>query len=177
MIVLNKQRKMYLDIDGVLIVWQEQYKCIELARGFGRLMRFCKIHEIQPYWLSQWCMNPGTLTGLNCLLWPTSAGTMAIPKIQKWEYNKAEAIDFESDFVWIEDGIDDDAVAVLRSHAALDRFFWCHGSNSYGLLHFMEFTRKRLSLPVTENWHDDWNNPFLAPLPEDLKDEIGGYCV
>ena len=36
-------RKMYLDVDGVLVVWDSAHNCIELARGFGRLMRFCKI--------------------------------------------------------------------------------------------------------------------------------------
>ncbi len=170
------QRKMYMDIDGVLIVWNEKYQCIELSRGYGQLMRFCKIHDIQPYWLSQWCHNPETLIGLNCLLWPRTAGTMAEPQIQSWKNSKASAIDYDSDFVWIEDGIDDDEMDILRSHNATDRFFWCHGTNPDALLHFMEFTRKRLSLPKIDNWESDWDNPFVAPLPEKFEDEVGGYC-
>ena len=33
-----KPRKLYMDIDGVLVIWDKQYNCIELARGFGRLL-------------------------------------------------------------------------------------------------------------------------------------------
>jgi hypothetical protein len=171
-----KKRKMYLDIDGVLSVWNEKYKCIELSRGFGRLMRFCKIHDIQPYWLSYWCRRPETLIGLNCLLWPQTAGTMAVPEILEWENNKALAIDYDSDFVWIEDGIDKETAAVLREHSALDRFFWTHGSNPDCLLLFIEFARKRLGLPITEDWSDPYECPYMAPIDDGIAREVGGHC-
>ena len=74
-----RPRKMYLDIDGVLVVWDAENNCIELSRGFGRLMRFRKLHDIQPYWLSVWALRPETTLGLNCLLWPSICPTMANP--------------------------------------------------------------------------------------------------
>jgi hypothetical protein len=71
----------------------------------GRLMRFCRIHEIQPYWLTMWALFPGTLDGVNCLLWPKSCPTMAhpIPLVYDRARGKAASIDYESGFVWIED--------------------------------------------------------------------------
>jgi hypothetical protein len=80
-VVRPRARKMYVDIDGVLVVWDRTHNCTELARGLGRLMRFCKLHQIQPYWLTLWSREPATLAGVSCLLTPSTAssGPMARP--------------------------------------------------------------------------------------------------
>jgi len=156
-----KQRKMYLDIDGVLVVWDEEYNCIELARGFGRLMRFCKVHEIQPYWLTMWSKQPETLNGINCLLWPKSCPTLAIPEIQPYgDDGKAAAIDYDSDFVWIEDGIGARDLAVLDAHDARDRFFLADGLDADCLLKFMDFTTTIMGLPEITDWGPNWESSF-----------------
>lgn len=164
-----KPRKMYIDVDGVLVVWDAEHNCIELAHGFGRLMRFCKIHHIQPCWLSMWSRFEGTLHGLNCLLWPKTCPTMAVPEIVPYGADgKAAAIDYESDFVWIEDGIAEEALALLESHGARDRFFLADGLDADCLLKFMEFTRRVMDLPEIEDWGPNWDSPFSRrrpPLP------------
>ena len=152
-----KPRKMYIDVDGVLVVWDEAYSCIELARGFGRLMRFCLLHGIQPYWLSLW--QPEYLEGLSRLIWGL-CDTMARPTVLAVERGgKARAIDYESDFVWIEDGLHPEDEAHLRERGALDRFFATDGRDPDALLKFMEFTAQRLGLPEIRDWHADFDPP------------------
>jgi len=91
-----KKRKLYMDIDGVLVTWDSEFNCIKLAHGFGRLLRFCQIHEIQFCWLTMWSANPVALKGLGRLLWPDICPTMAKPEILTFDGDfKAEAIDFE----------------------------------------------------------------------------------
>jgi len=141
-------KKLYMDIDGVLVIWDARHQCIELARGFGRLMRFCQVHEIQPCWLTLWCGNRPALEGLTCLLWPTICPTMAHPQIvDVGPDGKAAAIDYTSDFVWIEDGLNPHDREELQRHDALDRFYCTDGLDPDGLLKFMDFTRQRLNLP------------------------------
>jgi hypothetical protein len=159
-----KPRKMYLDVDGVLVVWDKEHNCIELARGFGRLMRFCRVHEITPCWLTLWSKRPETLEGINCLLWPKSCPTMAAPGIVDYGGGpKAAAIDYASDFVWIEDGLGERDRAILAGHHALDRFFPADGLDPDCLLKFMEFTRRKMALPEIADWGPNWESFFTRP--------------
>ena len=160
-----KPRKMYIDVDGVLVVWDREYNCVELSRGFGRLMRFCKIHDITPYWLSMWALFPGSLDGVNCLLWPKSCPTMAVPQPLVYDRarGKPSVIDFDSDFVWIEDGIGPAEIAALDRHNARDRFYWADGLDPDCLLKFIEFTRQRMDLPPIADWGPNWESGFTRP--------------
>jgi len=158
---------MYLDIDGVLVVWDAAGNCIELSRGFGRLMRFCQLHTIQPYWLSMWALQPETTLGLNCLLWPKVCPTMAQPIPLSFDpaRGKSSVIDFASDFVWIEDGLGAEDLAVLAAHGAEDRYFATDGLDAGCLLKFIEFTKRKLGLPEVESWGPAWDSPFTRPRP------------
>jgi hypothetical protein len=157
---------MYIDIDGVLVVWDQEYNCIELSRGYGRLMRFCKIHDIQPYWLSCWNRNPDSLVGLKSLLWPTICPTMAHPEIAQWERAKAEAVDFGSDFVWIEDGLAEQDRNTLEQHDKGDRFFMADGLDPNCLFKFMDFTQEKLGLPEIKEWGPNWESNFTQARKE-----------
>lgn len=160
----SRPRKMYIDIDGVLVVWDAKHNCIELSRGFGRLMRFCKLHDIQPYWLTTWSKFEGTLKGLNCLLWPTTCPTMAHPQIQNYEgKSKVSAVDFESDWVWIEDGIDAADLAILQQRGQADRFYCTDGLDGDCLLKFMDFTRRKMNLPELPEPGPAWESSFTRP--------------
>lgn len=161
---------MYLDVDGVIVVWNQEKSCIELSRGFGELMRFCKLHDIQPFWLTMWSMNVPHLEGLGRLLWPDICSTMAMPEIINVDgLPKATYIDYESDFVWIEDGIGDKETRILKEHDALDRFFWTDGRNPNCLHEFMEFTRQRMGLPEIKEWKNDWEPGLTSPKQDMFK--------
>ncbi len=165
---MSKKRKMYLDVDGVLIVWDTDHNCVELSHGLGRLMRFCLLHDIEPFWLSMWCKDGEVPRGLNSLFWPGAAPTMVTPKpVAFGDKGKAAAIDYDSDFVSIVDGIGPEDIETLEKHGATDRFFWTDGLNPNCLLEFMEFTREKMGLPEVEDWGPAWDSPFArARLPE-----------
>jgi len=167
---------MYIDVDGVLVVWDKEHNCIELARGFGRLMRFCKIHDIQPYWLTMWSRSPSTLGGLNCLLWPKTCPTMAAPQALAYsqEQGKISAIDMDSDFVWIEDGIDDASLAALAGRGLADRFFWTDGTDGDCLIKFMDFTRRKMNLPDVADWGPPWESTFSRPRVRNEGPSVSG---
>jgi hypothetical protein len=156
---------MYIDIDGVLVVWDAGHNCIELSRGFGRLMRFCKIHDIQPCWLTMWALFPGTLDGVNCLLWPKTCPTLAhpLPVIYDRAKGKAASIDYDSDFVWIEDGFGPENMAELDRHGAADRAFFTDGCDPDCLIKFMDFTQEKLHLPPITDWGPAWDSGFTRP--------------
>ena len=161
---MSKARKMYIDVDGVLVVWDQTHNCTELARGFGRLMRFCKLHAIQPCWLTAWSKKPHHLEALGRLLWPDACPTMAVPQLVEYADGlKAAAIDYDSDFVWIEDGLGPDNAEILRQHGALDRFFWSDGVDPDCLLKFMAFTREKMNLPVIKDWGPAPDSLFAQP--------------
>jgi hypothetical protein len=158
---------MYIDIDGVLVVWDPAHNCVELARGFGRLMRFCKIHGIEPYWLTTWALYPGVLDSINCLLWPKTCPTLAHPRPLVYDRarGKISAIDFESDFVWIEDGFEPATMADLARRGMADRAFFTDGLDPDCLLKFMDFTAEKLRLPPIADWGPAWDSPFSRPRP------------
>jgi len=158
---------MYIDVDGVLVVWDADHNCIELSRGFGRLMRLCRLRAIQPYWLSVWSHFPGALEGLNCLLWPKTCPTMALPQVAAYDRRegKAAAIDYDSDFVWIEDGIDARDMAALQAHGMADRYFPADGLDGECLLKFIDFTCRKLHLPPVTDWGPPWQSPWTRPRP------------
>lgn len=134
------KRKMYLDIDGVIAVWDGKNSCVELSRGYGYLMRFCRLNDIEPHWLSMWCNSPDYVTGVSRLLWPDCTSTMASPVITRLEgRQKSDCIDYNSDFVWIEDGIPDYDVNNLKKHNSLHRFFYTNGRDPDCLYKFIEF--------------------------------------
>ena len=162
--VFGNPRKMYIDVDGVLVVWDDACSCIELARGFGRLMRFCLLHRIEPYWLSRWSADAHQR--INSLLWPSWCRTMANPMVLNMAGggNKAHAVDYDSDFVWIEDGLMPADADYLRERDCLDRVFITDGRDPDCLMKFMDFAAERLRLPPIVEWHENVELPFrLGP--------------
>jgi len=159
------KRKMYIDVDGVLIVWDAEHNCVELSRGYGRLMRFCALHDIRPLWLTGWSKAPADhLTALGRMLWPDHCPTMAAPEIIDYgDGPKAAAVDYDSDFVWIEDGLGPEDVAILREHDALDRFFWTDGVDGDCLLKFIAFTSEKMGLPEIDDWGPACDSHFARP--------------
>jgi len=150
------QRNMYLDIDGVIAVWDDENSCVEVSRGYGYLMRFCKLHGIQPHWLSMWCNSPDHITGVSRLLWPDCCSTMASPIITNLDgRQKSDCIDYSAEFVWIEDGISEYDADNLRRHDALHRFFWTSGRDPDCLHKFIDFTCRVFGIDNSPSFHCD----------------------
>ncbi len=163
------QRKMYLDVDGVIVVWDRDNSCVELSRGYGYLMRFCKLHDIQPCWLSTWCNSPDQLTGISRLLWPDCCTTMASPIITELGgRQKSDCVDYQADFVWIEDGLGEYDTKNLKKHNALHRFFWTSGREPDCLYRFIEFTCQVFNIRNTLEYHCDESPQISRPKHDDM---------
>jgi len=163
----RRTRKIYLDIDGVLVVWDAEHNCVRLSNGLGQLMRFCKLRDVKPYWLTMWSRDSGTLDGINCLLWPKTCPTVAVPEICTYDRakGKAAAIDYDSDFVWIEDGIDRRDMDILTSHGAADRYFPTSGLDPDCLLKFMDFACLKMGLEPLTDWGPAWESRWTRARP------------
>ncbi len=163
------QRKMYLDIDGVIAVWDHDNSCVELSRGYGYLMRFCKLHDIQPCWLSMWCDSPQYITGVSRLLWPDCCSTMATPLITELGgRQKSDCIDYSADFVWIEDGLSEYDVDNLKKHTSLHRFFWTSGTDPDCLHKFIAFTCGVFSIDNNLDYGCDQSPGISRPKQEGM---------
>ncbi|MBO2007643.1 hypothetical protein [Hymenobacter negativus] len=111
--------KLYLDIDGVLLT----AKHTQAAPGVDAFVAFVTQH-FDCYWLTTHCKGdshtairyltqfllPSTLEQLKVAVHPTN-----------WDALKTEAIDFESDFYWIDDSPFQAEKACLKSNQVTDR--------------------------------------------------------
>jgi hypothetical protein len=105
----------YLDVDGVLFC--RNGKILELRDGFIGFLKFLTDNFENCYWLTCW------YDGFNEILEKAYAGGIARKfKACEWNGNKALAIDFSRDFVWIEDGISDEELQVLIQHNAVGSY-------------------------------------------------------
>jgi hypothetical protein len=111
--------KLYLDIDGVLLT----AKHTRAADGVEEFVAFVTTH-FECYWLTTHCkgdskpalrylaqfMQPETIEKLKDAVRPTN-----------WDALKTEAIDFESDFYWLDDNPFQSELARLQAEAVSNR--------------------------------------------------------
>jgi hypothetical protein len=111
--------KLYLDIDGVLLT----AKHTRAADGVGEFVAFVTKY-FDCYWLTTHCkgdskpalkylsqfMQPETIEQLRVAVKPTS-----------WDTLKTEALDFESDFYWLDDSPFQAELACLQANGLAER--------------------------------------------------------
>ncbi len=92
-------RKLYLDIDGVLLT----NKNIHAAEDVVSFLKFVTEH-FDCYWLSTHCKGD-TLSAVNYVsdYIPNCESFLSKIKPTQWNTLKTEAIDFDSDFFWLDD--------------------------------------------------------------------------
>jgi hypothetical protein len=130
---------LYLDVDGVVLVpdfSRHGYRVADYAEQFLSWA----VEHFDARWLSTRCQNGEAeevrrafrLAGLsaNSLTWT------AINRIPSatWGTSKAQAIDLQSDFYWIDDNPDQPSVDLLRQHGREDRLIRIIGGDSEALL-------------------------------------------
>ena len=111
-------KKLYLDIDGVLI-----RKDGTPAEGLVEFLAFATEH-FDCYWLTTHC-DGDTKDAFLYLVGKVQAE--ALPFIEKikptrFGVRKTDAIDFTSDFYWLDDTVFESEQAILREKGYLDRF-------------------------------------------------------
>ena len=106
--------KVYLDIDGVLLVNDKQG-----AHGVHEFVKYL-VNRYSVYWLTTHCRKPGDdpLPMLSSVL---DKKTIAyLEKVQPvyWDTLKTEGIDFSSEFVWFDDDLLEAEAKELDKHGA-----------------------------------------------------------
>ncbi len=112
--------KLYLDIDGVLLKdsLDESGKPAEYAEEFLQFV----IKNFDCFWLTTHCMNgENHATDLISSKFPNLDGLINQIQPTNWSSWKTEAIDFSSDFRWIDDDVYKPEEDSLASHNATDK--------------------------------------------------------
>ena len=133
-------KKLYIDIDGILLNTRPT-KAANFAVPFIHFV----IENFDCYWLTTHCKGD-TANTLKYLKKYFDDDTMALlQKIKptNWRNQKTEAIDFTSNFLWIEDNPMDDEKATLKTHSAYDRLLLLEENNPDGLLRLISILRKK----------------------------------
>lgn len=123
-------KKLYLDIDGVLI-----NKDGTPAEGLVEFLAFVT-ERFECYWLTTHC--DGSADGPFLYL-VGKVPAEALPYIEKikpttFGSRKTDAIDFSSDFYWLDDTVFESEQSVLREQGKADRFLHVNLSEAPNIL-------------------------------------------
>lgn len=95
------KKKIYIDIDGVLL----DYKTGKPAKHAEELIMFLTSGRYECYWLTTHCKgdNAPTLQYLSVHFSEKVMKRLSRVKATDWDTLKTEAIDLDSDFIWLDD--------------------------------------------------------------------------
>ena len=116
---------LYLDVDGVLLGKNRpQEATIVLAIHAREFLEFCLSH-FDCYWLTTHCKEGDATRVLGLLRRYSDEPVMRLVKEVRptcWRTLKTEAIDFGSDFYWIDDQLLWTEMQILREQRVLSRW-------------------------------------------------------
>lgn len=118
-------RLLYLDIDGVLLgkTKPDDMEVI-LAKHVKEFLEFC-LQRYKCYWLTTHCREEDTTTVINLLKRYADESVMELIRAvnsTSWKTLKTEAIDFQSDFYWLDDQLLQSEIEVLKKNNAFNRW-------------------------------------------------------
>lgn len=130
----------YVDVDGVLFC--RNGEILELRDGVVTFLKFLTDNFENVYWLTCWG------DGFNEVLSKIYAGHVARKmKYKPWGSNKASVVDFTRDFIWIEDGLSDLEIDVLKGHDAVGNYIHVPFEGKMHILHdITEQIKKRFGI-------------------------------
>lgn len=113
----KRMKKLYLDIDGVLLTKQ--------GLSADHLVEFLSYatEHFDCYWLTTHCDGDATKPFLHLVGKVPSEASQFLEKIKptKWKLWKPEAIDFSSDFFWLDDYAFEGDKKILEENQALGK--------------------------------------------------------
>lgn len=132
--------KLYIDIDGVLLDYATDMRA-------DHSMEFIQYitSEYDCYWLTTHCKGDST-TAINYLssYFPNEIlNLIAKIKPTNWDDLKTEAIDFDHDFVWLDDYPFNAEIGVLEYYRVEDSLFRVNLSNDDELLHVIKWLKEK----------------------------------
>jgi hypothetical protein len=110
--------KLYIDIDGVLLTTKQ-------AKPADNVVTFIDFitTNFECYWLTTHCKgdNKTALAYIKPYFCTSTFDNLKTIKPTYWETLKTEAIDFSSDFFWLDDNPFNAEINILKSYACVDR--------------------------------------------------------
>ena len=131
-------KKLYIDIDGVLLT----KKNTKPSNGAEEFINHIT-EKYDCYWLTTHCRNGNTDSLLNMMsqyFSPEIVKKLKNIKPTAWDTLKTEAIDFTSEFYWLDDFVFEAEKNVLKRHNSLDRLILVdliNGPNLFDVLNFL----------------------------------------
>lgn len=132
--------KLYLDIDGVLL----DYGTDTHAKHVGEFIDYITA-EYDCYWLTTHCKGDSktAIDYLSSYLPPDMISKLESVKPTTWDDIKTEAIDFDHDFVWLDDYPFNAEISVLECYRVQDSLFRVNLSNENELLDVIEWLKEK----------------------------------
>lgn len=120
------RRKIYLDIDGVLLT-TKQKKVAEHSVEFINFL----IDNFECYWLTTHCKggNSTVIKYLSMYFDKQTLHKIASIKSTNWTTLKTEGIDFTSDFYWIDDCPFNSEIKILEKNRCSDKLIVANLNN------------------------------------------------
>lgn len=135
--------KLYLDIDGVLL----DYSTDTHANHVGEFIDYIT-SEYDCYWLTTHCKGDSqtAIDYLSSYLTPEMISKLKSVKATTWDDMKTEAIDFDYDFVWLDDYPFNAEIGVLEYYRVQDSLCRVNLSNENELLNVIEWLKEKKRL-------------------------------
>lgn len=137
---MNKT-KLYIDIDGVLLT-NKKTTASEYACEF---LNYC-VKNFDCYWLTTHCKgdNKNVLKYLNEYFNVEMNDTFNLIKITYWDKLKTEAIDFTSDFLWLEDNPFNAEIEILHKNNSINNLIVINLNNKDELIRVKNIIHKKI---------------------------------
>lgn len=121
----QRMKNLYLDIDGVLLT-----RNLQIPEDAELFIQYC-VQNFTCYWLTTHCKGDSrTACAYVAKFYPAHCQDMfRIIRPTEWDTLKTEAIDFHSDFYWIDDFPMEAEKAYLQTNACLDRLLVANLTN------------------------------------------------
>ena len=138
---MKSKQKIYIDIDGVLITAKETRPADHVAEFIGFITE-----SFNCYWLTTHCKgeSKAAINYLKRYLDKNLIEKLAVVQPKNWDTSKTEAIDFSSDFFWLDDCPLQFERKILEQKDCLDRLILVDLNKPDELLNILE--RLKLSL-------------------------------
>ena len=132
--------KLYLDIDGVLL----DYGTDTHAKHVGEFIDYIT-SEYDCYWLTTHCKGDSqtAIDYLSSYLPPDMISKLSSVRATTWDDMKTEAIDFDHDFIWLDDYPFNAEIGVLEYYRVQDSLYRVNLSNENELLNVIEWLKEK----------------------------------
>ena len=166
------KRKLYMDIDGVLLNSKKE-KPVE---NVHELISFV-VSNFDCYWLTTHCKGNSqpTIDYLSEYFPEEDIELLRAVKPTDWKTLKTEAIDFTSDFSWIDDYVMSAEKEILFTNGKKESLILFDDSKNDEANRIIAFLAKRIYPSPVYARTFDYDKEYIIPVPCDLNIDLNKY--